>query len=482
MTTSTGPSGLLVDGRWRAGIDPLEVVDKYSGDVAGVVARASPADAQDAIAGAYRATAQPLEPDERARVLLGVADGLEDRTDRIVADYVAETGFTVAEARNELRRAVAIYRLSAQEATRLAGEQVPLGATPGGAHRLAFTTREPVGVVVAISPFNAPLSTVAHKIGPGIAAGNAVVLKPAEATPLSACHAVEAFLEAGLPPGYLQLLCAPGELVGPALLGDDRVRFYTFTGSTAVGRRISAGAGLARTHLELGSNSVSIVADDARIDEVGRVVATAGFRKAGQVCTSVQRILVDRRRFDDLTSVLAEEVAGLRAGDPRGPDTDLGPLISSVEADRAAGWVAEAGARHRVGGERLGGGLMAPTLLADPDAESRVLTDEIFAPVVSVVPVGDLDEAIDIVNAGRYGLQAGVFTQDLDRAFHAARSLRVGGVMINDTSSYHADAMPYGGVKDSGHGVEGPRYAVEDMTDPRIVVLNLRRPEREESL
>ncbi|GAA2212894.1 aldehyde dehydrogenase family protein [Nonomuraea monospora] len=478
MSAAVRPSGLHIDGEWRETAGRIEVLDKYSGDMLAGVAEATPADAQDAIAGAYRASHTPLGEGERARILSRVADLMEERADRLVDDYVGETGFLESDARGELRRAVGIYRLSAEEALRVAGEQVPLAATPGSENRLAFTTRVPVGVVVAISPFNAPLSTVAHKVGPAIAAGNAVVLKPAEKTPLSAINVVNAFIDAGLPPGLLQLVCAPGGVIGPALLGDDRVRFYTFTGSTAVGRLISAGAGLARTHLELGSNSVSIVAADARLDDVVRLVATAGFRKAGQVCTSVQRLLVEHTRFDELTEALADRVAGLKAGDPRAAGTDVGPLISEAASRRAATWVETAGkaARLRVGGERSGS-VLTPALLAEPPEESEVLTEEIFAPVVSVVPVRDLDDAIARVNAGRYGLQAGVFTQDLDRAFHAARTLRVGGVMINDTSSYHADAMPYGGVKDSGHGVEGPRYAVHDMTDPRIVVLNLRRPE-----
>lgn len=458
----------------------IQVRDKYSGDVVGEVPETTPDQVKDAIAEAHRAAGGPLAAADRAGVLGRVADLMEARADRIVADYVAETGFTVADARTELRRAVAVYRLCAQEAIRVAGEQVPLAATPGGETRLAFTIRVPVGVVVAIAPFNAPLSTVAHKIGPAIAAGNAVVLKPAERTPLSAVHAVTAFADAGLPAGLLQLVCGPGDVIGPALLNDDRVRFYTFTGSTAVGRLVSAGAGLARTHLELGSNSVSIVADDARLDDVVRLVATAGFRKAGQVCTSVQRILVTRGRYDELTTALAERVGTLTAGDPRAAGTDLGPLISEAAAARAEDWVARSSAALRVGGERQGN-LLTPTLLADPAAESEVLTREIFAPVVSVVPARHVDDAITRVNAGPYGLQTGVFTQDLDLAFHAARSLRVGGVIINDTSSYHADAMPYGGVKDSGHGVEGPRYAVEDMTDPRIVVLNLHQPQWKET-
>jgi acyl-CoA reductase-like NAD-dependent aldehyde dehydrogenase len=475
VSTATRPSGLFVDNEWRLSDDRIPVQDKYSGDVVAELSQATEEQVSAAIAGAHRAADTPLEPAERARVLNRVAELLEADAEQIVDDYVAETGFITADARTELRRAVAIYRLCAQEAIRVAGEQVPLDATPGSESRLAFTIRVPVGVVVAIAPFNAPLSTVAHKIGPAIAAGNAVVLKPAERTPLSAVHAVTAFAEAGLPAGLLQLVCGPGELLGRALLHDDRVRFYTFTGSTAVGRVISAGAGLARTQLELGSNSVSIVADDARLDEVVRLVATAGFRKAGQVCTSVQRILVTRGRFDELTAALAERVGALTAGDPRAAGTDVGPLISAADAARAEDWIARSSATLRIGGERQGS-VLTPALLSEPAADSEVLTKEIFAPVVSVVAVRDLDDAIAQVNAGRYGLQTGVFTQDLDRAFHAVRSLRVGGVIVNDTSSYHADAMPYGGVKDSGHGVEGPRYAVRDMTDPRIIVLNLRRP------
>jgi acyl-CoA reductase-like NAD-dependent aldehyde dehydrogenase len=475
VSEATRPSGLFVDGEWRTSARRIPVLDKYSGEVVAEVAEPAPDRVKDAIAGAHLAAGSPLDAADRARVLNRVACLLEARADQVVADYVAETGFTTADASNELRRAVSVYRLCAQEAIRVGGEQVPLAPAPGAAERLAFTIRVPVGVVVAVAPFNAPLSTVAHKIGPAIAAGNAVVLKPAEQTPLSAVHAVTAFAEAGLPAGLLQLVCGPGEVVGPALLDDDRVRFYTFTGSTAVGRIVSAGAGLAKTHLELGSNSVSIVADDARVDDVVSLVATAGFRKAGQVCTSVQRILVTRGRYEELTAALAERVAALTAGDPRADGTDLGPLISAADAARAEDWVGRSMAAFRVGGQRQGS-LLTPALLVDPAAESEVLTKEIFAPVVSIVPVRDLDEAIARVNAGRYGLQTGVFTQDLDLAFHAARSLRVGGVIINDTSSYHADAMPYGGVKDSGHGVEGPRYAVEDMTDPRIIVLNLRRP------
>jgi acyl-CoA reductase-like NAD-dependent aldehyde dehydrogenase len=281
--------------------------------------------------------------------------------------------------------------------------------------------------------------------------------------------------EAGLPPGYLNVVHGPGGTVGEALVTDPRVRFITFTGSTAVGRAIRQRSGIVKTHLELGANSASIVAADADLELVARLVAVAGYRKAGQVCTSVQRVLVDSKVAGDLADLLAGRVAALRAGDPRDARVNVGPLIAPAEAERAAGWVGEAvrgGGRVLAGGAREGA-LLAPVLLAEPPPRSRIMTAEVFAPVVALVPVSGVDEAIALVNDGPYGLQAGVFTRDLEVAFDAARRLRAGGVMINDTSSYHADAMPYGGVKDSGYGLEGPKYAVQDMTDPRIIVLNL---------
>lgn len=471
-------TGLLVDGAWRTPAETAAVTDKFTGETVRTVADATPAEVDAAVAGATRAASDPLSADERRRVLETAAGVLTAHEAEIIDAYVAETGFTPGDARGELGRAASIFRMSAQEAVRLAGEEVPVAANPGSENRLAFTIRVPVGVVGAIAPFNAPLSTVAHKVAPALAAGNAVVLKPAEVTPLSAMAIAQALLDAGLPPGFLQLVSGTGEVAGDALVRDPRVKYFTFTGSTAVGLAVKQRSGLARTHLELGSNSASIVAADADLDLVARTVTRAGFRKAGQVCTSVQRLLVDRRAAPELTERLAEAVGGLHAGDPRADGTDVGPLIAGAEAERAHGWIRDAvdlGAKLVRGGDR-DGAVLTPTVLGDLPAASRIMTDEIFAPMVAIVPVSGPDEAIRIVNDGAYGLQAGVFTQDLDVAFAAARRLRVGGVMINDTSSYHADNMPYGGVKDSGHGVEGPKYAAHDMTDPRIIVLNLKEP------
>jgi len=455
----------------------LAVLDKYSGDVIASLPQATAEGVTAAVTRADGVSRRPLPPGQREDVLRRAADLLLERRQQVERDYVAETGFTPSDARGELERAVNVLRLSAGEAVRLAGEEVPVAGTAGSEHRLAFTTRVPVGVVVAIAPFNAPFVTVAHKIGPALAAGNAVLLKPAEQTPLSSAALARALADAGLPDGWLQVLNGPGETVGQALVTDPKVRFVTFTGSTPVGRAIRAASGLARTHLELGANSASIVADDADLELVAGVTVRAGFRKAGQVCTSTQRLLVDRSRVDELADLLGPAVATLTSGDPRAEGVAVGPMIHEREAERARSWVERSVGDHTrvVGGERSGS-VLQPTLVIDPSEQSPMLTDEIFAPVVTLIGVPDFEAALTYVNEGRYGLQTGVFTQDVDRAFHAFRTLRVGGVMVNDSSSYHADAMPYGGVKDSGHGVEGPRYAVYDMTDPRIVVLNLRPP------
>jgi acyl-CoA reductase-like NAD-dependent aldehyde dehydrogenase len=418
-----------------------------------------------------------LPPAQREEILNRAAALLDERADEIEADYVAETGFTPADAAGELKRAANIFRLSAGEAIRIAGEEVPVAATPGSENRIAFTMRVPVGVVAAISPFNAPLSTVAHKVGPAIAAGNSVVLKPAGVTPLSAIALTRALTDAGLPAGHLSLLPGPGARTGTALVSHPDVRFVTFTGSTAVGRDIRKNSGLARTHLELGSNSVSIVAADADLGLVTDLVGRAGYRKSGQVCTSVQRILADRSVFDELGELLTTKVASLKAGDPRSPDSDIGPLISPDAAARARAWIEEArDAGTTVVGGDLDGAVLQPTLVISPNDDSPLVTEEAFAPVVSLISVDSTNEAIEVANSGQYGLHVGFFTQDLDRAFDAVRRLEAGGVIINDTSSYHADLMPYGGVKESGHGVEGPKYAVQDMTDPRLVVMNLQAP------
>jgi acyl-CoA reductase-like NAD-dependent aldehyde dehydrogenase len=335
--------------------------------------------------------------------------------------------------------------------------------------------RFPVGVVCAISPFNSPLNTVCHKVGPALAAGNAVVLKPATATPLTAALLCEVLVQAGIPAGGLNMVVGSGATVGDRLLRDRRIGCYTFTGSTEVGARVKSLSHVARIHLELGANSPTIILEDADLDLATSLITRAGFRKAGQVCTSVQRILVQQSVADRFADLLISAVSALHTGDPRRPDTDVGPMISVDAAERAEAAIHEAvvaGATLRTGGQRQGS-LLWPTILDHVTPTMRVAQDEAFAPLVCLIRVKSPEEAVALANATPYGLQAGVFTRDIDLALSMAQSLEFGGVMINDTSSYHADLMPYGGVKDSGFGLEGPHYAIQEMTAPRIVVVNV---------
>lgn len=469
-----GPAGLLIGGEWVDGEQRLFVHDKYGGDLAGEVVQAAPDDVRRAVGEACAAAARkPLDPRRRSAILEGAAERLDAAREQVIADYVAETGFTLTDAKTELSRTMETFRLCAAEALRLSGEVVPVGASPGGEGRICFTMRVPVGVVGAIAPFNAPLNTVAHKVGPALAAGNAVVLKPAASTPLSSIHLCTALLEAGLPGPYLSLVVGPGSTTGRCLVEDRRVRYFTFTGSTEVGLFVKQHSGIAKTHLELGGNCATIVCDDADLTRAADLIVRGGYRKAGQVCTSVQRVLVVDAVADQLEGMVADRVKSLQVGDPRRQGTQVGPMISVGERDRAMRMVDQAlhsGAR-RVAGGGLTGAVLEPTLLADVPDEADVMKEEIFAPVVAMRTVRDLKAAVAIANDTRYGLQAGIFTRDIDRALWAAEHLDVGGVMINDTSSYHADLMPYGGRRESGFGLEGPRYAVEDMTDPRTVVI-----------
>ncbi|MEU5888968.1 aldehyde dehydrogenase family protein [Streptomyces sp. NPDC047461] len=469
-------TGLLVDGTWARGSGRLPVADKYTGEVLAELHVPGPDQVDAAVASAARA-ADGLPPARRAAILRLAARLLDERRAAILAQYVAETGFTPADAVTEFDRTLLILELCAQEAERLTGEMVPVQAAAGHDDSLCFTLRVPVGVVAAITPFNAPLSTVAHKVAPALAAGNAVVLKPAEQTPLCAIALVRALLEVGLPERLVQLLPGPGETVGDQLVRHPDVRYITFTGSTAVGRHIRAVSGLARTHLELGSNSPTLLWRDADLDHALPLVVRAGYRKAGQVCTSVQRLLAHATIADEVTDRLAALVGDLAYGDPRAPGIQVGPLISSEAAGRAEALTADAvgrGGRLVTGGGREGP-MMAPALLSGLPDSARLASEEAFAPLLAIASVGSLDEAVRLANATRYGLQAGVFCQDLDIALTFARRLEMGGVIINDTSSTHPDPMPYGGVKDSGQGVEGPAFAVRDMTESRTVLVRHRR-------
>jgi succinate-semialdehyde dehydrogenase/glutarate-semialdehyde dehydrogenase len=413
-------------------------------------------------------------PFERGAILERAAALLEKRADAFVQTMQMEAGFTVSDAGGEVRRCVQTLKLSAEEARRLAGEVIPLAGAPQQDGRLGFTLRVPLGVVLAITPFNSPLNTVAHKIAPAFAAGNAVILKPASATPLTAFRLAEVLLEAGLPKGFLSVL-AGGPQVADWLIADERVRFFAFTGSTDVGRSIQSRAGLRRTQMELGSIACTILCDDADLEKAPPKVVNAGYRKAGQVCTSIQLLLVQQRILKQVEEKLSSLVAALPYGDPQDEKMFVGPLISEKEAIRVEGWVAEAvanGARQLAGGARKGA-VLPPVLLGSVDESMKVGCQEVFGPVVCIAPFDTLDQAIARVNATPYGLATGIFTNRLGDAFAAARRLEVGGVHVNETSSSRVDLMPYGGSKDSGFGREGPRYAVHEMTEERIVTFSL---------
>jgi glyceraldehyde-3-phosphate dehydrogenase (NADP+) len=368
-------------------------------------------------------------------------------------------------------RAAQTFAFAADEARRLAGEVVPFDASPAGRDRFGFWVRVPVGVVVAVTPFNFPLNLAAHKVAPALAAGNAVVLKPASATPLSDLRLGSILYEAGLPGDALSVLTGSGSVVGNALVSHALPRMVTFTGSADVGSAIAARAGLKKLAMELGSNSAVIVTDRCDVEDAAERCVRGAYAVAGQVCISVQRVLVQERVARRFTDAVVARASALTVGDQLLESTDVGPMIDEGEAKRAVEWIAEAvhlGGRLAAGGGRSGA-LVAPAVVVDPPEGARIWKDEAFAPVMAVRSYGTLDDAIAGVNRSRYGLQAGIFTDSLDDALRAVREIECGGVMVNDTPAYRVDHMPYGGVKGSGIGREGPRFAVEEMTEIRVV-------------
>ncbi len=457
------PTGCFVGNAFLQGGPAFDVMDKFH---LAPAARVSAADT-DTVARALELAAayRPAPGACRAALLQRVRHRVSERRDAFRDAMVVEAGFPMRDAEGEITRALETLKLSAEEAGNLVGEMVPFDGAPGGAGRLGFTLRKPVGIVVAITPFNAPLNTVCHKIGPAIAAGNAAILKPSDRTPLTANLLAECFAEAGAPPGMLAVLHGGADVAGQ-LLDDPRPGFYAFTGSTQAGRAIHARAGLRRTQMELGSIAGTIVLADADIAQAAVKCAGASFRKAGQVCTSIQLLLVEKRAMAEFTETYLTHVEALVAGDPAREDTDVGPVISPESADRIAALLE--GQTLLAGGGR-DRSVIEPTVIADPDPRSAAAAREIFGPVTCLIGVDDLEAAIARVNATPYGLATGLFTRDLESAFRAANALHVGGVHIGETSSSRVDLMPYGGVKASGFGHEGPARAVREMSEERLV-------------
>lgn len=471
---SAAPYKLLINGDWVSGEGKvITVLDKYKLTSYVEVNEASEQQAKAALDSSYEAYRRGGPNGyQRGQILDKAAVLLEERIDGFAETMQAEAGFTESDAKGEVRRCIQTLKLSAEEARRLCGEMLPFDGIENQSHRLAFTMRVPLGVVVAITPFNSPLNTVAHKVAPAFAAGNTVILKPASLTPLTACMFAKVLCDAGMPEGFLSVVLG-GANVAKYLLADQRVTFYAFTGSTEVGRSIQQAAGLRRTQMELGSMAFTILSDDADLDKALPKVANAAYRKAGQVCTSIQFLLVQNKIFDQVKDRLTEMVKNLKYGSPYEEGTVVGPLISEGEATRIEQWVKDAvdkGATLLAGGSREGA-VVAPTLLTDVTEDMQVGCSEIFGPVMSLVPFETMDEAIDRVNSTPYGLATGVFTNRMADAIKTAKKLEVGGVHINETSSSRVDMMPYGGSKESGFGREGPHYTVHEMTEERVVTI-----------
>ena len=415
---------------------------------------------------------EPLPTHKRAEILVRVAGALGRRHDEVARLISDEAGKPMKAARVEARRAMSTYTFAAVEARKLAGEMVPMDASQAGEGKLGFTIRVPIGVVGAISPFNFPLNLVAHKLAPALAAGCGVVLKPASQTPLSALLLAELEEEAGLPPGWLNVVVGSASEIGDVLIEDERVKAITFTGSGTVGWTLKERAPKKRVNLELGNATPVIVCADAPDSTIDKIAANA-FSFAGQSCISIQRVYVAAESWDDFVRDLVPKVEALKVADPADEETDVGPVIDEDARDRILEWISSTSGDVVTGGETTDDGLIRPTVIVNPDRRDKVSCEEVFGPVVTVTKTTSLDEAIALANSTRYGLQAGIFTQSLNTALTAASRLEFGGVTINEAPTFRADQMPYGGVKDSGNTREGPHYAVRELTEERVVVVDL---------
>ncbi len=465
----------LIGGDWREGGAPFTVTDPYRNEPVARAWNADPATVSDAVAAAVEASAAmaTMPGHERAAVLHRAGTLLVERADDIALAMARETGKAIKDARGEVRRTQDTMTLSAEEAIRIEGQHVPLEGSAMGAGKLAMLLRFPVGVVAGISPFNAPVNLACHKIAPALAAGNAIVLKPPPQAAWCVQKLVQVFVDAGVPRGAVNAIHGGAE-TGRALVQDPRVDFVTFTGSSRAGAEIKAMSGLRRVALELGGIGPTIVHADGDVEKAAPLAARNAMRLAGQSCMSVQTLYLHEAVYDRFVARFVAEVEGMTLGDPLEETTDIGTLISAEAAKRVESWIGEAeagGARILTGGRRQGAQLQ-PTVMADVDPAMKLVCQEVFGPVASVVRYSDVDAVFARVNASRYGLHCGLFTDSTALALKAIRTLKVGGVIVNGTSTWRTDQMPYGGIKDSGIGREGPRYAIRDMTDEKLVVWN----------
>src|SRR5580693_5870132 len=469
--------GFFLDGRWMEDGDTVEVRSPFDGSVVGRVTQARRDHAEAAIAASVKAfgTTRRLPAFERQRVLRRVAAAIVERREEFARTIVQEAGKPIKLARTEVDRAVFIFNVAAEETTRIYGEYLPLDWQEFTAGRWGIVKRYPLGPIAGITPFNFPLQLVAHKLAPAIASGCSMVLKPAPQTPLCSLLLAECIQQAGWPDGGLNVLPLSNDDAS-LLVTDERIKLISFTGSVPVGWDIKRRAGKKKVALELGGNAAVIVHSDADLEYAAERCVSGGFGYAGQTCISVQRILVEHSVYGKFTDLFVEGVKKLKIGDPLDESTDVGPLIRESDAIRTTAWVDEAvraGARLLCGGGRKNL-IVEPTVLTGTKPDMKVNCQEVFGPVVTVEPYKDFDHALRQVNHSAYGLQAGVFTRDAKLLFQAYEELEVGGVIAGDVPSFRIDQMPYGGVKDSGFGREGLRYAIEEMTEPKLMVMNLR--------
>lgn len=467
---------MYMGGQWVDKSERIDVVNPFDGSVIDTVPKGNSADVGTAIESAERGAKAmaALTAYERYTILHRAAELMAERADDLGRTITLEEGKIIGEGIGEATRSAETIELSAEEAKRLTGETLDLSGASNGAGKFGFTLRVPCGVVAAITPFNFPLNLVCHKVGPALAAGNSIVIKPATDTPLSALRLVEILLEAGLPAEAVQCITGPGGTIGDAISSDPRVRKISFTGSRDIGEHICKVAGLKKVTMELGSNAPLIVMPDADLEKVAAATAVTGFANAGQVCISAQRILVSSDVYGDFLDILKPAIEDLRTGNPLDAATKMGPMIRESDAERVHSWVQEAvagGARLVTGGDRQGT-MHAPTVIADVDPKMRISCDEIFGPAIAVSRFDDIDSAIAASNDTNYGLSAAIFTENINWALQYAQQVHAGNIHINWGTQWRADMMPYGGLKDSGMGKEGPRYAVEEMTETKMVVIH----------
>ena len=470
------PKKNLIGGEWRDSNDVLEVKFPYDGTAVDSVYMATQDDMEDAMARAVKGfeITRKLPSYKRTEILQNMHRLMTERFDEIVETMILEGGKNRKTAIGETTRALQTIFISSEEARRLGGEVFSIDWTPAGENRQGFTRRTPIGTVLGITPFNYPVNLACHKIGPAIAVGNPIIIKPAEKTPLSSVILAEIVLEAGYPPEAFSMLNAWGRDT-EIMVTDPRIAMISFTGSASVGWMLKSKAGQKKVTLELGGNAGVIVHNDADLDLASSQAAAGSFANAGQNCISVQRLLIQQDVFEEFTDLFVEKVKALKVGDPREADTDIGPMITLQDAERAENWVTEAknaGASVLYGGTH-DGLMFQPTVMTETSPDMKVNCEEVFAPIVTVSPYDTWDDAVAIINDSPYGLQAGLFTNDMKRIMDAWDRIDVGGLQVNSASTFRVDHMPYGGIKASGYGREGVKYAVEDMTELRLMVLNL---------